>query len=377
LVSGCQYCGYLNIEGKLRIDDENGDDDFVGIVFSFQNNTHFYLVDWKNKSKDEASIPGVNIKRVQSPKIPLEYGKTLNDALRSPYKVGLGKIVHQVWHDDENRPWVVGETYNFKIQHRPLTGLINVQISGGSVGLIDSGDVYDPEYKGGRFGVYDLSQRLATFWDVHYRCGFGAEHALEFDGVNAYVNLLVETALNQYSSFSLTVWVKAYTRTEPAIHPIVCSHRDRGLCLFVNIGRLKGRLGTVEVSDSRLFEFNKWVYVGLVYDFTAEKLRLYHSGVLVGEESLRTTEKSDNLLIGKYGHQLVFFYGQIDEVRLWSIPLTSAQIKEGTQSRSHTQESGHLIAYYPVDLGAGKVLKDRITNNLNGRLNGGTEWVHI
>lgn len=46
----------------------------------------------------------------------------------------------------------------------------------------------------------------------------------------------------------------------------------------------------------------------------AEKLRLYHSGVLVGEESLRTTEKSDNLLIGKYGHQLVFFYGQIDEV---------------------------------------------------------------
>jgi hypothetical protein len=59
---GCQYCGYLNIEGKLRIDDENGDDDFVGIVFSFQNNTHFYLVDWKNKSKDEASIPGVNIK---------------------------------------------------------------------------------------------------------------------------------------------------------------------------------------------------------------------------------------------------------------------------------------------------------------------------
>jgi hypothetical protein len=70
--------------------------------------------------------------------------------------------------------------------------------------------------------VYDLSQRLATFWDVHYRCGFGlalnaitkqsiiavyvryrAEHALEFDGVNAYVNLLVETALNQYSRYIL------------------------------------------------------------------------------------------------------------------------------------------------------------------------------
>ena len=61
LISGCDYFGNVDFEGRFRIDPIK-DDDFVGFVFSYQNNTHFYLVDWKNKTLDVRSTPGVNIK---------------------------------------------------------------------------------------------------------------------------------------------------------------------------------------------------------------------------------------------------------------------------------------------------------------------------
>jgi hypothetical protein len=47
---------------------------------------------------------------------------------------------------------------------------------------IASGDIYDSEYQGGRFGVYVLSQHIVTFEDVNYTCPARSERA--FCGTN-------------------------------------------------------------------------------------------------------------------------------------------------------------------------------------------------
>jgi hypothetical protein len=51
----------LDFEGKVQFDPIK-DDDFAGFIFAYQNNTHFYLVDWKNSTRDLESTAGVNIK---------------------------------------------------------------------------------------------------------------------------------------------------------------------------------------------------------------------------------------------------------------------------------------------------------------------------
>jgi hypothetical protein len=76
-----------------------------------------------------------------------------------------------LWHDKNGTGWIGRKTYVCRIEHRPSTGLIRVQISHEGEVLIDSGEQYDTMYKGGRFGVYDLSQEMATFWDLKYTCG--------------------------------------------------------------------------------------------------------------------------------------------------------------------------------------------------------------
>jgi hypothetical protein len=370
---GCQYCGNLNLEGKLRINTKQ-DDDLVGFVFALQNNTHYYLVDWKKESKGTDSVRGVTIKRVQSPINPLnDRKKLLNKALRSPE----GELVYLLWHDKNGTGWIGRKTYVCRIEHRPSTGLIRVQISHEGEVLIDSGEQYDTMYKGGRFGVYDLSQEMATFWDLKYTCGSIGEYALEFDGVSGYVSLPVGSHLGfeQDPSFSVTTWVKAYRSS--GIHPIGCSQVDVGPCLFINASQLTARLDTNKITDAQLFDFNEWVYVGMVFNSTSGMLALYRNGELVGETSVNFTRSTDDLFVGKYGRRLVYYRGQIDELRIWSIALTSPQILEGARSRHHSVETSRLIAHYPVARGAGRVLADQTSNRLNSILEGGIKWIHL
>ena len=50
IIVGNQKVAGVDYNGTFFIDDR--DDDFVGIVFSYQDNTNFYLVSWKAKDQD-------------------------------------------------------------------------------------------------------------------------------------------------------------------------------------------------------------------------------------------------------------------------------------------------------------------------------------
>ena len=43
----------IDYEGTFYIDDS--DDDYVGVVFGYQDNTHFYLVNWKKRDQSFVS----------------------------------------------------------------------------------------------------------------------------------------------------------------------------------------------------------------------------------------------------------------------------------------------------------------------------------
>ena len=55
------------------------------------------------------------------------------------------------------------------------------------------------------------------------------------------------------------------------------------------------------------------------------------------------------------------FYGVIDEMRLWRVERSAAQIKETLETYSSTKLSSHadLVAYWMFDEGVGRIVRDK------------------
>ena len=43
---GYEYFGSVDFEGKVHVNADTTDDDFIGFGFAYQNNKHFYVVSW-------------------------------------------------------------------------------------------------------------------------------------------------------------------------------------------------------------------------------------------------------------------------------------------------------------------------------------------
>ena len=71
--------------------------------------------------------------------------------------------------------------------------------------------------------------------------------------------------------------------------------------------------------------------------------------------------------------------GLIDEVRIWGVARTQAEIRADMRRRLDGNESG-LVAYWPLDEGGGETIYDRTANSHGGLLGGGAvtsrpQWV--
>ncbi|MBI5362140.1 MAG: hypothetical protein HZA53_03105 [Planctomycetes bacterium] len=69
-----------------------------------------------------------------------------------------------------------------------------------------------------------------------------------------------------------------------------------------------------------------------------------------------------------------FFRGDIDEVRLWNLARTPAQIVQSMNTQLLGSETG-LIGYWPFDAGTGAVATDLSGGQHHGALQGGVSWV--
>ena len=111
------------------------------------------------------------IKRVSSTTGP--YTETvLSDAIRKPETIPGETTL--LWSADYSAAagWREGHSYRFKLIHRPLIGLIRLQLWEGDVRIADSGNIIDDgptSLKGGRLGVYCDSQEQITWSALNYK----------------------------------------------------------------------------------------------------------------------------------------------------------------------------------------------------------------
>uniref|UniRef100_A0A336MYP0 CSON009653 protein n=1 Tax=Culicoides sonorensis TaxID=179676 RepID=A0A336MYP0_CULSO len=172
LAVGYDAFGGVDFEGTFFIDTEI-DDDYVGFIFSYQNNRKFYTVMWKKNIQTywqatpfrAAAEPGIQLKLVDSATGP---GQMLRNSL---WHTGDTKDqVKLLWKDPRNEGWKERTAYRWLLLHRPKIGLIRLRIFNGEKMVSDSGNIYDSTLKGGRLGVFCFSQEMIIWSDLVYRC---------------------------------------------------------------------------------------------------------------------------------------------------------------------------------------------------------------
>ena len=192
--------------------------------------------------------------------------------------------------------------------------------------------------------------------------------ALDFDGMNDYIDCGSDTSLNITDAITIEAWVKGDgwkgTQTIAGRSPIVYD-----LLMIDNTPYFysNGDLLTKRAVGSSISSL-QWHHITGVYDGT--NTIIYVNGVrgTDASEPLAPPSSVENFYIGSRGGSTRYFNGTIDEVRIYNRALSTEEI------RYHYNRGGPC-AEYKFNEGTGTTAYDTTDNNNNGTWNGtGTHW---
>ncbi len=140
------------MEGTWAV-NTNSDDDYIGFVFGFQDNQHFYLFDWKKADQNDAlgfAQAGMSVKVVNA-------STPLGGRDFWPSGGNAGRV-QTIFHN--TIPWVSFTNYRFILTFR--AGHFNITVAQGST-VLASITLQDSTYTSGKFGFYNYSQDTVVY----------------------------------------------------------------------------------------------------------------------------------------------------------------------------------------------------------------------
>jgi hypothetical protein len=201
--------------------------------------------------------------------------------------------------------------------------------------------------------------------------------ALDFDGVNDHIITPLDADLDVIPVTTWEAWI--YPTIDDASYNMIMSQEDGGWDRFIAINSGKFALGRTINGwvPPALIILNTWQHIAVVY--SGANIKFYLNGV---EFVSGTTEGSHSSLgkftIGSNQAGTQNFKGKMDEVRVWNVARTQAEIS-ANMSTSLTGSEAGLVAYFNFEDGTGSAtLNDKTSNNYNGTLFGmdvNADWV--
>ncbi|MCF6361358.1 MAG: T9SS type A sorting domain-containing protein [Cyclobacteriaceae bacterium] len=212
-----------------------------------------------------------------------------------------------------------------------------------------------------------------------------AQFALDMDGVNDYVDIENPATLQIIGDQTIEMWL--YPRSFASRqNPYNKAYGGEGTFTQETSGVITYFYGTsgADATPYQGFDtgislnLNEWNHVALVRDLTNMQLYWYVNGVqtntVAANYAAAVASVSPVLLGAGYQNN---YNGQMDEVRIWNVARTQAEIRDNMGKRLIGTELG-LAAYYRFDDGAGTTLLDETNNSLNGTLTNmdpATDWI--
>jgi len=173
-------------------------------------------------------------------------------------------------------------------------------------------------------------------------------NALDFDGVNDYVNIPDANNLDLVTNYTLEAWI--YPRTLGDYEGIISKFQTdttNGYVLRVMAdGRIdfdnsKTAVGTISTQQ--------WYHIAAVNAGGTRSLYVNGLSVPLTGTPITVLANTDPLRLGEdYADAPRFFDGQMDEVRVWNTARAAAQIRDNMYHELAGSESG-LVAYYKLN----------------------------
>ena len=205
--------------------------------------------------------------------------------------------------------------------------------------------------------------------------------ALSLDGNNDYLALPSEQ-----SGGALTVeaWVKTSDANRNWQRIFDFGNGPSSDNVLFTFGSTTGKLllenyqgsSSKKISTEELFPENQWVHVAAVIDESGNA-SIYQNGELKasGNIGIISNVNRANRFIGKSNWDAdAYFLGQMDEVRIWNIARTQAEI-QAKLSQSLTRNETGLVTYYSLDKANGETINDLTNNHKDGTLVNGAVLV--
>ena len=205
-------------------------------------------------------------------------------------------------------------------------------------------------------------------------------NVLQVDGINDYVAIPDSDAIDFSKDQDFTIEVKVKTDGSTANDAIVEKWGQGGGYPFVirymsdgtvRAARYDGSNNPGVRSSSNIND-GEFHHVAFVKE--GNQLKLYIDGNLEGTSTDSTTGTTANntpVYLGSRGGNSEFFKGNLEDVRIWNIARTAAEIK--ASQGSVAPDSSGLVAYLPLENDA----KDLTGNSHNGTLNNGAAIVSV
>lgn len=217
---------------------------------------------------------------------------------------------------------------------------------------------------------------LASFLMI-FQFGFSQQgSALDFDGVNDYVNC----GNILPASYTKEAWI--YVKSLSTQNNIISGgDSDARHAFWVpnSSGKLTaGHNGDwFSVEDSVPLSVNTWYHVAVTYDAATTTLKLYKNGQLVDTNTEVDPVDGGSLVrLGAFNNAANSFTGTMDEVKIWNRALSPGEIANHMNCELPGPTTG-LIAYYKFNQGIANAnnasvttLQDSSGNNYNGTLMG-------
>ncbi len=164
--------------------------------------------------------------------------------------------------------------------------------------------------------------------------------SLSLDGIDNYVEL--GNLLATGTSYTKEAWVY-FPAGSPVAGNILSSNLSPFWIYQSSITAANNFFGSGFVQDPTALPTNQWVHVAVTYDALSSMLSLYKNGVLVGSLSFPGYVAED-IQIGSWNTSN-YMAGSIDEVRIWNVARTQAQIQANMNQTILGTQTG-LVAYY-------------------------------
>ncbi len=206
-------------------------------------------------------------------------------------------------------------------------------------------------YASNNAGIQNFVRRVRILFAavfILFVTGFGAKaqtgEALDFLGDDDYVFL----PINVSGSYTKEVWINP---SNTAGFPNLISGTQTAL--YLNNGILQA--GHISSGFSDLIDpgtpipIGVWTHVAVTYDAVSGVMTLYKNGVAVASTINLNPYTETNLELGRFNFSS-YYQGRMDEVRIWSVARTGAEIL-GSMLCEVNDDAPGLEAYYKFNQG--------------------------